>query len=63
MSKLDVMDEYHQGTIQTSQVGAFANVVLLVPYDDVIIICIDLVLPMGWVDSTKCFLRLLGDIN
>ena len=63
MSKLDVMDAYHCGTIQTYQVGAFANFLLLVPYDDVIIICIDLVLPMGWVDSTKFFLRLLGDIN
>ena len=43
--------------------GAFANVVLLVPYDDVIIICIDLVLPMGWVDSPKRFCALLETLT
>ena len=47
VSKLDVTDAYHRGTLQPSQVGAFAYVVPSVPDDDVIIICIDLVLPMG----------------
>ena len=35
--------------------GAFAYVVPSVPDDDVILICIDLVLPMGWVESPKFF--------
>ena len=55
VSKLDVTDAYHCGTFKPSQVGAFAYVVPLVPHDDVILICIDLVLPMGWVDSSKFF--------
>ena len=59
MSKLDVMNAYHCGTKHKSHVGAFANFLLLVPYNDVIIRCIDLVLPMGWVDSPKCFCTFL----
>ena len=45
--KLDVMDAYHRGTLKPSQVGAFAYVVPSVPDEDGILICIDLVLPMG----------------
>ena len=55
MSKLDVTDAYHHGTLKPSQVGAFAYVVPSVPEDDVVLVCIDLVLPMGWVDSPKFF--------
>ena len=43
--------------------GAFANVVLLLPDDDFIKICIDLVLLMGWVDSPKCFCALLETLT
>ena len=35
--------------------GAFAYVVPSVPEEDAILICIDLVLPMGWVESPKFF--------
>ena len=55
VSKLDVTDSYHLGTLRPSQVGSFAYVVPVVAEDDCIIICIDLVLPMVWVDSPKCF--------
>ena len=55
MSKLDVTDAYHRIPLKPSQVGAFAYVVPLVPDKDVILICINLVLPMGWVDSPKFF--------
>ena len=48
-------DAYHRGILQLSQVGAFAYVVPLVPDNDVILICINLILPMGWVDSPKFF--------
>ena len=48
-------DAYHRGTLQPSHVGVFSYVVPLVPDNDVVIICIDLVLPMGWVDSPKFF--------
>ena len=55
VSKLDVTDAYHHSTLKTSQVSAFSYVIPSVPEDDVIIICIDLVLPMGWVDAPKFF--------
>ena len=55
VSKLDVTDTYQCVTLQPSQVGGFAYAVLSVPDDYVIIICIDLVLPMGWVDSPNFF--------
>ena len=55
VSKLDVADSYHHGTLQPSQVGAFAYVVSLVPGDDGIIICIVLVFLMRWVDSPNFF--------
>ena len=48
-------DTYHRGTLNPSQVGAFAYIVSSVPDDNIILICIDLVLPMGWVDSPKFF--------
>ena len=48
-------DAHHCGTLQLSQVGAFAYVVPSVPDNDVIIICINVVLPIGWVDSPNFF--------
>ena len=46
VSKIDVTDAYHRGTLKPSQVGSFAYVVPLVPEDDAILICNDLVLPI-----------------
>ena len=55
VSKLDVTDAYHRGTVKPAQVGAVAYVIPSAPGDEGIFICIDLVLPMGWVDSLKLF--------
>ena len=55
VSKLDVTDAYHRGTVKLAQVGAFAYVIPLAPGDEGKIICIDLVLSMGRVDSPKFF--------
>ena len=55
MSKLDVTDLYHRGTVTPPQVGAFMYVGPLAPGDKGCIICIDLVLPMEWVDLPKFF--------
>ena len=55
VSKPDVTDAYHCSTLYPYQVGVYAYIVSLVPDDDVILVCIDLVLPMGWVDSPKIF--------
>ena len=45
--------------------GAFAYIISSAPGDEGTIICIDLVLPMGWVDSPKffcAFLETLADV-
>ena len=47
VSKLDVTDAYHRGTVNLAQVGAFAYVIPLAPGDKGTFICIDLVPPMG----------------
>ena len=60
-----VTDAYHRGTVTPLQVGKFAGVVLSVPGYEVCIICVDLVLPMGWVKSPKffcAFLQTLTDV-
>ena len=55
MSKLEVPYAYHRGTVTPSQVGTFAYVNSLAPENKVCIICINLVLPMMWVESPKFF--------
>ena len=65
MSRLDVIDAYHFGTVKLLQVSVFAYVIPSVPGDEGCIICINLVLPMGWVDSPKffcTFLKTLTDV-
>ena len=47
VSKMDVTDAYHCGTVKPDQVSAFAYVIPLAPGDGGEIICINLVLPMG----------------
>ena len=63
MSKLDVTDVYQPITLKPFQVGAFAYIVPSLTDNDVFLICIELVIPMGWVDSLKFFLRLLRDAH
>ena len=55
VSNLDVTDAYHCGTLWLDQVGAFAYVVPAASENNCVIICINLVLPMGWVDSPNYF--------
>ena len=47
VSKLDVIDAYHRGTVTPLQVGVFSYVFPLEPVDEGCIICINLVLSMG----------------
>ena len=60
------MDACHHGTLWPSHVGAFVHIVISAPQDDGVIICIYLVLPMGWVESPKFFcdfLETLTDVS
>ena len=52
VSKLNVTDMYHHGTLRTSQVDAFKYVSPSDPDNDGIVIFVDLFLLMGWVDPT-----------
>ena len=47
---LDATDVYHRGIVTPLQVVEFAYIVPSEPGCEVCIICIDLVLSMGWVD-------------
>ena len=58
VSKMDVTDAYHRGTLRPVQVGAFDYVVPASSEDNGVIICINLVLPMGWVDPPNHFYAL-----
>ena len=55
VSELDVTDTYHRGMVKPAQVDAFAYVIPSEQGEKGKMICIDLVLPMGWVDSPKFF--------
>ena len=46
-------------TSDRDQLGAFAYAFTAEAKDDCVIICIDLVVPMRWVDSPKCFCAIL----
>ena len=59
VSKLDVTDAYQYGTVKPEQVGAFAFVIPSALGYEGKIICINLVLPMGWVESPKIFCMFL----
>ena len=50
---MDITDAYHRGTVKPSQVGAFVYVIPSAPGDEGCIICINLVLNMGRVNSPK----------
>ena len=55
VSRLVITVAYHRGTVTPSQVGAFSYVVPSAPGEKGYIIYINLVLPMGLVDSPKYF--------
>ena len=48
-------DLYHHSTLQPPKVGVFTYIFPSLPDGYVIIIFIDLVLPMRWVDSLNFF--------
>ena len=50
-----LLDTYHCGTLCMSHVGVFACFIPSSANDVCIIVCIYLVLPMGWVDTPNCF--------
>ena len=52
---LDVTDVYHCDTQHLPQVGDFSYVIPLAPDDDGIIICINMIFLVVWVDSSKFF--------
>ena len=59
VSKLGVTDTYHCSTLQPYQVEDFDYVIPSAAYNNCIIICINLVLSMGWVE----FMRIIRNTN
>ena len=55
LSKWDISDAFHRCPIRAEDVGAFSYVVPPIPSDTHPLLCIDLVLPMGWVNSPDLF--------
>ena len=55
LSKWDISDTFHRCHIRPEDVGAFAYVVPPIPSDIEPFLWIDLVLPMGWVNSPDLF--------
>ena len=55
LSKWDISDAFHRCNLRPSDVGSFAYVVPALASDPDILLCIDLVLPMGWVNSPDLF--------
>ena len=55
ISKWDILDAFHRCHICPEDVGAFTYVVPPIPLDPEPLLCIDLVLPMGWVNPPDLF--------
>ena len=55
LSKLDITNMHHQGTLRLSQVGDFYYISPLGTADKITIICIGLILLLGWLNSLKQF--------
>ena len=55
LSKWDISDDFHRCVLIPANVGAFSYVVPPIPPDTDIYMCVDLVLPMGWVSSPPFF--------
>ena len=54
-SKWYISDVFHRCPLRASHIGACTYVVPPLSSDTIILLCIDLVLPMGWVNSPDMF--------
>ena len=55
MSKWEISDAFHRCPLRAAHIGAFTYVVPPLPCETTILLCTDLVLPMGWVNSPDMF--------
>ena len=55
ISKWDISDAFHRCLLRPADIGAFTYIVPPLPSDISTLLCIDFVLPMGWVNSTYMF--------
>ena len=55
VSNMDITDAYHRVTVKPSKVGEFVYITPSAPGYEGCIICIDLVILMGWVNSPIFF--------
>ena len=57
------MDAYHRGTLCPAQMEAFSYVVPAAAKENCVIICINLMLLMGWVDPPKYFCAIIETLT
>ena len=62
LSKWDVSNAFHRCNLRPSDVKSFAYVVPVLSSDPDVLICINLVLPMGWVNSPDLFYSTLETV-
>ena len=55
LSKWDISNAFHQCPLRAAHIGAFTYVVPPLPSDTTILLFINLVLPMGWINSPDIF--------
>ena len=55
LSKWDVSDDFHQCLLRPGDIGAFTYIVPPLPTEISTLLCIELVLPIGWVNSPDMF--------
>ena len=55
LSKWDISDAFHRCLLRPADISTFTYVVPPLPTDTPTLMCIDLVLPMGWVNSPDMF--------
>ena len=55
LSKWDISDAFHRCILRPTNVGAFSYIVPPLPSDTAIYMCVDIVLPIGWVSSPPLF--------
>ena len=55
LSKWDIFDAFYRCLLRPGEIGAFTYVVPPLPTEISTLLCIDLVIPMGWVNSPDTF--------
>ena len=62
LSEWEISDAFHRCLLRPADIGAFTYVVPPLPMDTSNLLCIDLVIPMGWLNSPDVFCVVLETV-